>query len=219
MGTLFVVATPIGNLEDITIRAIKVLLSTPVIACEDTRRTGQLIKILEIKYKFLADCSQKKFISVRDWNEKEQIEKILSELMFNDIALVSDAGTPLISDPGFKIVRSVRDAGFKIVPIPGPSAITAALCASGLPTNKFTFYGFDNKLEFEKKETSILYESAKRINDTIAKIREKYPEAQIIIAREMTKIYEYIGPDDGLTKKGEVTILIYLPKEEDSGHP
>lgn len=227
MGILYVVATPIGNLEDITIRAIKTLLSVPVIACEDTRHTGFLIKHIFDLYgasiaNIQAPISKKKYISVRDWNEAEAKEKVLVELEYNDVALVSDAGTPLISDPGFKLVREARARGINVVPIPGASAVVTALSASGLPTNKFTFLGFlPKKWEIRPEETTVIYESPTRTDKTLAKILERYPEAQIVIASEMTKIYERIidyetskmrNGDEEI--KGEVTILVYL---KDSG--
>lgn len=200
MGILYIVATPIGNLEDITMRAKRILLETSVIACEDTRRTGQLIKIL--------GGSGKKYISVRDWNEVKVVSLLLSYLAHGDVALVSDSGTPLISDPGYKIVRAARQAGFKVVPIPGASAATAALSAAGLPTDKFMFLGFwRNKFEILPNMTTIIYESPARAEKTLNEIKQRYPDAQIIVARELTKIYEYIGEDDGVYK-GEITILV-----------
>lgn len=200
MGILYVVATPIGNLEDITARAKRILLDTSVIACEDTRRTGQLIKIL--------GGSGKRFISVRDWNETKTVERLLIELQQGDVALVSDAGTPLISDPGYKVVSVVRAAGFKVVPIPGPSALTAALSACGLPTDKFMFLGFwDEKYEILPNMTTVIYESPVRAPKTLKLLKERYPSADIVVARELTKIYEYIGPDDGVYR-GEITIVV-----------
>ncbi len=217
MGTLYVVATPIGNLEDISIRAIKVLLSVPVIACEDTRRTGQLITILEEKYSRLLNITGQinpKYISVRDWNEAGQVQKVLEILEKTDLAIVSDAGTPLISDPGYKVVKSAKEHGFSVVPIPGASAVTAALSAAGLPTNKFLFLGYlSKKWEIPEETTTIIYESPKRIKITLTDIKDRYPGAQIVVAREMTKIFEYIGPDDEKTFRGEVTILVYIPRE------
>lgn len=214
MGILYVVATPIGNLEDISIRAIKTLLTVPVIACEDTRRTGQLIKILQEKYKFLInlfDLKPKKYISVRDWNEANQVNNILWELNNNDVALVSDAGTPLLSDPGYKIVKGAHEAGYKVVPIPGAFAAAAAISAAGLPTDKLAFWGFwDKKAELIPLFTNIVYESPKRFNKTLEYIKSKYPSAKIIISRELTKIHEYVGPDDGNTFKGEALIMVYL---------
>ncbi len=181
-------------------RAKRILLETSVIACEDTRRTGQLIKIL--------GGSGKKYISVRDWNEVKVVSLLLSYLAHGDVALVSDSGTPLISDPGYKIVRAARQAGFKVVPIPGASAATAALSAAGLPTDKFMFLGFwRNKFEILPNMTTIIYESPARAEKTLNEIKQRYPDAQIIVARELTKIYEYIGEDDGVYK-GEITILV-----------
>jgi 16S rRNA (cytidine1402-2'-O)-methyltransferase len=217
MGTLYVVATPIGNLEDITIRAIKVLLSVPVIICEDTRRTGQLIKILKEKYSRIISTpaiENPKYVSVRDWNEVGQIAKVLETLLISDSALVSDAGTPLISDPGYKVIRAAKESGINVVPVPGASAVTAVLSAAGLPTDKFLFLGYlSKKWEIPQATTTVVYESPKRVSKTLEDIKARYPNAQIVIAREMTKIFEYIGPDDGKTTRGEVTVLVYIPKE------
>ena len=214
MGTLYVVATPIGNLEDITLRAIRILLTAPVIACEDTRRTGQLIKLLSQKeYPFsleriLLSRVSRKFISVRDWNEAKVVSSLLSYLVHTDVALVSDAGTPLISDPGFKVVRAARQAGFMVSPIPGPSAAIAALSVAGLPTDKFIFLGFlPKKWELYPNITNIIYESPVRSEKTLKEISRRYPDAHLVIARELTKIHEYIGKDDGVYK-GEITILV-----------
>jgi 16S rRNA (cytidine1402-2'-O)-methyltransferase len=219
MNTLYVVATPIGNLEDITIRATKILLSTFVIACEDTRRTGQLIKILESRYStsiLKSQVTNHKFISVRDWNEAKVLPLVVQELEKNDVALVSDAGTPLISDPGYKVVRAAREAGYQVVPIPGVSAVTAALSAAGLPTNKFMFWGFlPKKWELLPGMTHVIYESPKRTSKTLDTLKVRYPEAEIVVASEMTKIHERFIKDDGYVgDKGEVTLLVYLPSQE-----
>lgn len=213
MGKLYVVATPIGNLDDITIRAVKILLSVGVIACEDTRHTGILIKLLKDKYGgiFNFQFSIKKFLSVRDWNEVEMVNRILSELVNGDVALVSDAGTPLISDPGFKVVRAVREAGFEVVPIPGPSAVTAALSAAGLPTDKFVFWGFlGKKWSLVTGMTNVIYESPTRLEKTLGEIESRYPRAKIVVASEITKVHErFVKPVIGEKFKGEVTILVY----------
>ncbi len=217
MGTLYVVATPIGNLEDITLRAIKILLTTEVIACEDTRRTGILIKLMREKYGASnpkSEISNPKFISVRDWNEAESIDKILEELKNGDVALVSDAGTPLISDPGFKIVRAARSAEFKVSPIPGPSALTAALSVAGVPTDKFVFRGFlPKKWELDTTMTNVIYESPRRVKNTIEQIKLKYPTGKITIASELTKIHEKIWDFENWdlkldSPKGEWVILV-----------
>ena len=230
MGTLYVVATPIGNLEDISLRASRVLLTTPVIACEDTRRTGQLINILESKKetpfekRSLLKRVARRYLSIRDWNEVEMVSRVLAELQIKDVALVSDAGTPLISDPGFKVVRAAREAGFKIVPVPGANAAIAALSASGLPTNKFVFLGFlGKKWELYPGITNIVYESPIRAEKTIKAILERYPDVKIVIANEMTKIHErfldYARNDNLLGSiKGEVTILVFLPEEIAADH-
>lgn len=220
MGILYVVATPVGNLEDTTIRAVRILLSVPVIACEDTRRTGQLISILRERFMIYDLGTKPKYVSVRDWNEAEVGPRILEELARGDVALVSDAGTPLISDPGFKVVRAVREAGYQVSPIPGPSAGIAALSASGLPTNKFIFWGFlPKKWAFEPGVTNIVYESPVRINKTLKLIRERYPEAQIVVANELTKLHEaiflYAGGE--LNLKGEVTLLIFTNLSSERG--
>ncbi len=236
MGILYVVATPIGNLEDITIRAIKTLISVPVIACEDTRRTGQLLKILEERYSNFLNITpsspplnlrggnpkgegdiNRHYVSVRDWNEAGVVDQIVRELEFNDVALVSDGGTPLISDPGYKLVSRARELGIKIIPIPGPSAVTAALSVSGLPTNRFVFWGFwSRKFKLMEEATNVIFESPVRLGKTLTEIKERYPEAQIRVAKELTKIHEDISDGEGdLTgnnPKGEATILVYVPK-------
>lgn len=222
------VATPIGNLEDITIRAIKILFSVPVIACEDTRHTGQLLKILENLYRpeifnfQFSIFKPKKYISIRDFNEQQVVQKIIIELQTSDVALVSDAGTPLISDPGFKLVRACQEAGIKVCPIPGPNAGITALSASGLPTNKFLFLGFlPKKWEIRPEETTIIYESPMRIQKTITEIRSRYPKSRIVLAHELTKIHERIWElgfenwDLQIPHKGEFVILVY--READSG--
>jgi len=227
MNTLYIVATPIGNLEDITIRAIKTLLTVPLIACEDTRHTGNLIKILSDRFQGLLGenfrpVSQRKFISVRDWNEAKMAQEIVGLLSVTDIALVSDAGTPLISDPGYKIVRAAKLSGAKVVPIPGPSALTAAISVSGLPTNKFLFLGFlPKKWEIPPETTTIIYESPKRLNSTVEAIYQKHPEAEIVVAKELTKVYESVTSGQEKLDQdavGEIVILVYLPQKVSTGH-
>lgn len=214
MGKLFVVATPIGNLEDITIRAIKILLTVPVIACEDTRRTGVLIKIINEKYGEMFNIQKsifnRRFISVRDWNEEKQLIGIIEALQKSDVALVSDAGTPLISDPGYKVVNIVRTAGFEVVPIPGASAIVTALCAGGLPTDKFKFWGFfSEKFELDQTATNVFYESPVRLPVTLKLLSEKYKNAKIVIANELTKVHErFLSPEEAKSIKGEITCLV-----------
>lgn len=220
MSTLYIVSTPIGNLEDMTIRAIRILLSVPVIACEDTRRTGQLVKLLGERYLTLVPspkCGEgrRKYLSVRDWNEAGMVGVVLGELATGDVALVSDAGTPLLSDPGYKIVRAVREAGLAVVPVPGPFAGVAALSSAGLPTNKFMFWGFlPKKWELDPEMTHVIYESPVRAEKTVREIRDRYPGAEIVVAQELTKVHESVRKwVEGMKFKGEVTLLVYHTAE------
>lgn len=223
MGILYIVGTPIGNLEDVTVRAIKILLTVPVVVCEDTRHTGQLLKILDEKYgtNIAKKEEHRRLISVRDFNEAKMVDRIITELQTNDIALVSDAGTPLLSDPGFKVVRAARQAGIKVVPIPGAFAGAVAACAAGLPTNKIMFWGFlPKKWELLPEMTHIIYETPVKVRETVVELRSKYPQAQIVVCRELTKVHEQIITDEQLLKmpeemKGEMTILIYYRNESD----
>lgn len=227
MQTLYVVATPIGNLEDISLRSLKVLFESKVIACEDTRHTGNLLKLLSERYSAMLNvqCSMpKKYISIRDFNEQQVVQKIIIELQTSDVALVSDAGTPLISDPGFKLVRACQEADIKVCPIPGPNAGITALSASGLPTNKFLFLGFlPKKWEIRPEETTIIYESPMRINKTLQLIKDRYPNAKIVIAHELTKIHEEIYElstmNHELSTKGEFVILVYREADSDQSYP
>ena len=146
MGTLFIVATPIGNLQDMTKRAIDVLATVDAIACEDTRKTGSLLKMLGIEKK-------QHFISYYEQNEYERMPQIITALQNGlSVALVSDSGTPTISDPGFKLVRTCIEQGIKVESIPGPSSVITALVVSGLPTDKFLFLGFLPKKEGHRKK-------------------------------------------------------------------
>lgn len=221
MGKLYIVATPIGNLKDITFRALDVLKEVQVIACEDTRNTRKLLNFYGIE--------GKKLISYHDYNE-EKISRILLDILKEkDVALVSDAGTPCISDPGYNIVRLCRENGIDVVPIPGAFAGVTALSASGLPTDKFLFAGFLSHKEGKKisqlKEyiscgyTFILYESPSRVIDTLEKILDVDEEAFVVVAKEITKIHEKFvygnirkvlqffldNPD---TVKGEFVIIV-----------
>ncbi len=192
-GNLYVVATPIGNLQDITLRAIETLKKVDVIVCEDTRVTSTLLKKYELK---------KPMIAVNEFNEEQIVYQIIQQLELGNVALVSDAGTPLISDPGFRLVNTARKKGFQVIPIPGPSALVAALSASGLPTDKFVFLGFLSKSEAkaeksletvkELQATVLLYESPHRIIQTLVVIQKVFGDIEITVARELTKIYEEI---------------------------
>ncbi len=226
MGTLYVVATPIGNLQDITLRALEVLKSVKYIACEDTRVTKKLLSHYGIE--------GKKLISYHEHNEEEASEKILKILKEEDVALVSDAGTPCISDPGYRVVKKAWENGFNVSPIPGAFAGAAALSASGLPSDKFLFLGFLPNKEKQKKEllekyktlevTLIIYESPHRLLKTLQLITEVCPESKVVVAKELTKIHEKFirGTSKEVYKyfqdnqeiiKGEFVILCY-PEEE-----
>ena len=172
-GNLYVVATPIGNLQDMTLRGIETLKNVDLIVCEDTRVTSVLLNKYDIK---------KPLLAVNEFNEEQVMHRVLKRLESSDIALVSDAGTPLISDPGYRLVRAAKNKGFVVTPIPGASAIIAALSASGLPTDKFLFLGFLSKtkgkaiksLQAAKEigATIVIYESPHRVMQTLSNIAE-----------------------------------------------
>jgi 16S rRNA (cytidine1402-2'-O)-methyltransferase len=193
-GTLFVVATPIGNLEDITLRALRVLREVTVIACEDTRRTRALLSHFDIHTPTL---------SYFEHNKVARGSQLLRQLAEGkSVALVTDAGTPGISDPGFLLVRDARAAGVPVVPVPGSSAVVAALSAAGVPADRFVFDGFPpvksgrrlNRLTAlrELETTIVLYESPHRILATLAAIEEVFGEREIVLARELTKQFEEV---------------------------
>ncbi|MCK5895362.1 MAG: 16S rRNA (cytidine(1402)-2'-O)-methyltransferase [Cocleimonas sp.] len=221
-GTLYIVATPIGNLADITQRAIDTLSSVDKICAEDTRNTRKLLSHLGLK---------KILIALHDHNEKQKIDSVAHWLNAGEnIALVSDAGTPLISDPGYHLVKALRKKEMSIVPIPGASAIITALSAAGLATNKFSFEGFLPAKETGRKQallanihspyTQIYYESSHRIVPSIATMIEVFgKEKQVVLARELTKLYEQffhgtLGMlqdwliDDRMHQKGEFVVML-----------
>jgi 16S rRNA (cytidine1402-2'-O)-methyltransferase len=224
-GILYVVATPIGNLDDLTFRALKTLECVQIIACEDTRQTKKILNAYNIK---------NKLSSYYQPREKQKIPLIINRLLKGeDVALVSDAGTPGLSDPGFPLIKEAIDLGIKIVPIPGPSALTAALSAAGLPTHRFLFLGFPPpKREATKKllrslkeeaSTLIFYLPPRKFPSFLSVIHEILGERQVVIAREMSKIHEEFirGTAKELTLslkeislKGEATILIGPPKKQ-----
>ena len=221
-GTLYVVATPIGNVDDISLRAQTVLAAVKVVAAEDTRHSGGLLKRLGIEARLL---------SCHDHNETERIPQLLEYLrQGDDIALISDAGTPLVSDPGFKLVRAAAAEGINVSPVPGASAAVAALSVAGLPTDCFRFEGFlpastvkrSARLQqlADDNATLILYESVHRMQATLTDIAATLgADRQIVAARELTKLHEtvyrgtapevaeQIGADSG-GKKGEYTLII-----------
>jgi len=232
-GTLYVVATPIGNLDDISARARHVLRKAAVVAAEDTRRAGQLLTHLGLKNRLL---------SLHEHNEEARIDEVLTILSSGgDVALISDAGTPLISDPGYRVVERVRAEALPVSPVPGCCAAIAALSVSGLPTDRFRFEGFlpsrsvarRNRLEAlaNMPETLILYESVHRIIDVLADIEVIVgAERPIALARELTKRYETIyrgtvaqvreqlaaDPGGG---KGEFTLVIAGAPEKEATAP
>ena len=191
-GCLHVVATPLGNLEDITLRAIRVLRQASLVACEDTRRTGVLLR---------AHGITTRTTSYFEHNERWKGERILAELRSGvDVALVSDAGTPGISDPGFRLVREARAEGIPVIPIPGPCAATAALSASGLPTDRFLFVGFLPARSGERRralaalaplrETLVLYEAPTRVVASLADMAAALGDREAFLCREATKLHE-----------------------------
>jgi len=191
VGTLYLVATPIGNLDDITLRAVHVLESAPLIAAEDTRHTLKLLTHFGLR---------RPLISLHAHNEARQLETILNRLEQHDVALVSDAGTPALSDPGVRLVSAAVAAGYPVVPVPGPSAVLAALVSSGLPTNQFTFLGFlprkRGELERvikdagEAKRTFVFFESPHRVQKTLAIMASALGPRSLVVAREITKVHE-----------------------------
>jgi 16S rRNA (cytidine1402-2'-O)-methyltransferase len=191
-GTLYLVATPIGNLEDITLRALRTLKECDVVAAEDTRRTGQLLKHYEIS---------KPMLSYFQFNEAKRSEEIIERLQRGQkIALVTDAGSPGISDPGERVVRAARAAGLRVESVPGACALVAGLTASGLPTDEFHFIGFlphksgQRRKQLESLQafagTLILYESPYRIEKLLGELKEVFPDRTIVMARELTKKFE-----------------------------
>ncbi|ASG67110.1 ribosomal RNA small subunit methyltransferase I [Francisella halioticida] len=193
-STLYVVATPIGNLKDITLRAIDILKEVDVILAEDTRVTAKLLVSLNIR-------REQKLVSCHDFNEESRVQQVKEFLdVGKRVALVSDAGTPLISDPGYKIVANLREDNYKVVPVPGVSAVTAALSAAGLPSNSFMFKGFlsakkikrqQQIQEFKKNNTTvILYESVHRVEYLLADLESILPDIDIALAKELTKRFE-----------------------------
>jgi 16S rRNA (cytidine1402-2'-O)-methyltransferase len=212
MGKLYVVGTPIGNLKDITFRAIEVLQSVNFIACEDTRRTSILLNHYKIE--------GKKLLSYYEPKESVQVPKIIKLLEKEDVALVTDAGMPSISDPGYKLIRACIEKGIPVEVIPGPSAVITALVGSGLPTDRFTFVGFLPKkglnnfleeLKAYKDSTIIAFESPNRVLKSLEAIKEVYGDnTTVCIARELTKLHEeYIRGRavevlEELNKRGEI---------------
>ncbi len=219
-GVIYLVATPIGNLEDITLRALRTLREVDLIACEDTRHTGRLLRRFEI---------DKPLLSCHDRNEAARAAELVARAQGGEsIAVVSDAGTPGISDPGFRVARAAAAAGVRVAPIPGANAALAALTASGLPTDRFRFEGFlpprkakrRAALEALRAETAtvVLYEAPHRIADALRDIAAVFGERPLVLARELTKLHEeYLrGTAEDLAAeiagrpavKGEIVLLV-----------
>ena len=219
-GTLYLVSTPIGNLEDMTHRAVRVLREAAVIACEDTRQTRKLLDHYGITGPV---------VSYHDHNEAARTEELLTRLERGEsVALVSDAGTPLVSDPGYRVLRAAVGRGFTVCPIPGPSAVLAGLVGSGLPVDQFFFGGFLPPKQGQRRKalegwkelpcTLILYEAPHRILDTLTDTEELFGIRQVVVARELTKLHEeFLRGTSGEVRailaarpavKGEITLLI-----------
>lgn len=239
MGVLFIVATPLGNLQDITIRAVRTLFQVDTIACEDTRRTGVLLQALRPLYEKLTHVEDRalkkpKLLSYFEQNELRRIPEIIS-LLHNDehVALVSDAGMPAISDPGYKLIRECIREGIKVEVIPGPSSPIMALVGSGLPTDKWTFIGYPphksghRKSLFESikksheflKTTIIMFEAPHKIIKTLEEMQQVFGDIEVVLARELTKIHEevkrqkiseFLNHFEKINPKGEFVIVFAL---------
>lgn len=229
-SVLYVVATPIGNLDDMTPRAVRILESVALIAAEDTRHSGRLLSHFNIKTQMIA---------VHDHNERQQPKKIIALLEKGDsVALISDAGTPLISDPGFVLVREVRAAGYDVVPVPGCCAMVAALSAAGIPSDRFAFEGFPPAKSLQRlsyytalaaeQRTLLFYESPHRIQDSLRAMVEAFgADRQLVLARELTKTFEtFIAgtvqevlekvESDPNQRKGEFVLIIHGAAKKDA---
>ncbi len=239
MGILYVVPTPIGNIKDITFRALQVLFDADVIACEDTRRTGLLLQKLREMIDASSPEAEEKIthpplISYYEQNELQRIPEIINILQNGqNVALISDAGTPAISDPGFKLIREAIKQKIKVESLPGASAVLTALTASGLPTDKFVFAGYPprkpghRKTFFENikksqeflKTTVILFEAPHKILKTLGEMEEVFGDIEIVIARELTKTHDEVRHEkisESLSHfkkkapKGEFVILLHF---------
>jgi 16S rRNA (cytidine1402-2'-O)-methyltransferase len=227
-GRLIVVATPIGNLSDLSARALETLEKADLIACEDTRRTGRLLSAQGIK---------KRLVSLHEHNERQRLPQLLAGLEENQqVVLVSDAGTPLLSDPGYVLVRSALERGVRVEHVPGPSAILAALVVSGLPPYPFTFSGFAPPRSAKRKKffsrmatydhTVVFFESPHRVIRSLEDLLEVLGDRPVAVARELTKMHEEVlrGPlsevlaslQGRLSIKGEFTVVIGRPSPETS---
>lgn len=218
MFTLFLVGTPIGNLEDITLRALRVLREVSLIAAEDTRTTGRLLKHYEINTPL---------ISFHEYSDEGRVAELVQKLEQGDVALVSDAGMPGLSDPGYRLVQAALQAGVHVSPIPGPSAVVAALVSSGLPSDSFLFLGFLPRQQKARREalarvaeqtmTLVAFEAPHRLLDFLEDVVEVLGDRQVVVARELTKLYEEIWRSPAREAiahfgesevRGEITVVI-----------
>ncbi|HKY09786.1 MAG TPA: 16S rRNA (cytidine(1402)-2'-O)-methyltransferase [Candidatus Binatia bacterium] len=226
-GVLYVVATPIGNLEDISLRALRVLKEVDLIAAEDTRHTGHLLAHYDIRTAL---------VSYHEHNERAQAARLVERLQRGEnMALVSDAGTPAISDPGYRLVVEALRAGLRVVSLPGPSAVTAVLSASGLPTDRFVFEGFlpakkherETRLETLRAEsrTMVFYEAPHRLKESLADMLRIFGNREVVVGREVSKLHEeylrgtareIIEQIAAREIKGEITIIVRGASDESS---
>lgn len=193
MPILYLVGTPIGNLEDISLRALRILGEVGLIAAEDTRTTGRLLKHYQIETPML---------SYHDYSDQGRISQLIDALSTDDVALVTEAGMPGLSDPGYRLVKEAIEAGIDVVPVPGPSAATAALVSSGLPTDKFLFLGFLPRQQIARRAvltdvahlpyTLVFYEAPHRMLETLTDMRDLLGDRQLSVGRELTKLHEEI---------------------------
>lgn len=218
-GTLYIVATPIGNLEDVTLRALRILKEVDMIACEDTRHTRKLLSHFDIHVPTT---------SYFQGNEKQKLQSTIELLTAGkNVALVSDAGTPAISDPGYRLVVAAIEHHMNVIPIPGPSALVTALCAAGLPTDRFLFIGFLPEKEgkrrkllqslVERSETLIFYVSPYKVSRVLSECLDVFGNRNAVVARELSKIHEefvrkplseLISNSEKTIFKGEITLLL-----------
>lgn len=228
-GNLYIVATPIGNLEDITYRAVSILQQVDLVAAEDTRHSQKLLQHYSVNTPMFA---------LHDHNEKHKSAVLIDKLQSGkSIALISDAGTPLISDPGYHLVSTCREAGVKVVPIPGPSAVITAISAAGLATDEFCFKGFlpvkavakEQAISalIETSSTSIFYEAPRRVEDTLKVFESVLPQRTMVLAKELTKQYEtfvsgtastileWLREDPARTKGEFVLMVAGAPKSQE----
>lgn len=232
-GTLFIVATPIGHLADITLRALEVLQQCDVIMAEDTRHSRVLLEHHGITSKVTA---------LHEHNERARADSVVNQLRQGaNIALISDAGTPLISDPGYPLVRACREAGVRVVPVPGPSAVITALSAAGLPTDRFLFVGFlaakggarDTQLQAlaDEPATLVMYESPRRLLDTLKAMASQFgAQRDVVVARELTKQFETFlygsledviaqVSEDSNQQRGELVIMVHGARRDPDAIP